>query len=268
MPRLKTVAELEMEALLLRAGVVPPDAQGGDDDGIAVIGARGKRITPGSGSRPEPPPTFATPARGAARGGTTPARVRIAPGSTPRTGGSSARKKRRHDPRPTPPSIPRPTQRPATSAPASPGDDVRAYVESLRSKPQVKHVEWIAPAEERCDGPSGFKLDEATRLVLQEVGVTKLYSHQKEAIHAATRGKRSVVIATPTASGKSLAYAVPLLQRLGEKRSSRAIVLFPLKALANDQLAKFRKFPEAAERLAESGAYEGSTLKKLRGWRP
>ena len=106
MPRLKTVAELEMEALLLRAGVVPPDAQGGDaatqtapdgqdtdsDDGIAVIGARGKRITPGSGSRPEPPPTFATPARGAARGGTTPARVRIAPGSTPRTGGSSARK--------------------------------------------------------------------------------------------------------------------------------------------------------------------------------
>ena len=279
MPRLKTVAELEMEALLLRAGVVPPDAQGGDaatqtapdgqdtdsDDGIAVIGARGKRITPGSGSRPEPPPTFATPARGAARGGTTPARVRIAPGSTPRTGGSSARKKRRHDPRPTPPSIPRPTQRPATSAPASPGDDVRAYVESLRSKPQVKHVEWIAPAEERCDGPSGFKLDEATRLVLQEVGVTKLYSHQKEAIHAATKGGRSVVIATPTASGKSLAYAVPLLQRLGEKRSSRAIVLFPLKALANDQLAKFRKFPEAAERLAESGAYEGSTLKKLRG---
>ena len=129
----------------------------------------------------------------------------------------------------------------------------------------MKHVEWIAPAEERCDGPSGFKLDEATALVLQEVGVTKLYSHQKEAIHAATRGKRSVVIATPTASGKSLAYAVPLLQRLGEKRSSRAIVLFPLKALANDQLAKFRKFPEAAERLAESGAYEGSTLKKLRG---
>lgn len=209
-PRLKTVAELEMEALLLRAG------------------------------------------------------VRIAPGSTPRTGGSSARKKRRHDPRPTPPSMPRPTKPPATR-PASPGDDVRAYVESLRSKPQVKHVEWIAPAEERCDGPPGFKLDEATRLVLQEVGVTKLYSHQKEAIHAATRGKRSVVIATPTASGKSLAYAVPLLQRLGEKRSSRAIVLFPLKALANDQLAKFRKFPEAAERLAESGAYEGSTLKKLRG---
>ena len=277
-PRLKTVAELEMEALRAGAGVVPPDARGGDaatqtapvaqdtdgDDGIAVIGRRGKRITPGVGSKPEPPPTFATPARGAARGGTTPARVRIAPGSTPRTGGSSARKKRRHDPRPTPPSIPRPTKPPATR-PASPGDDVRAYVESLRSKPQVKHVEWIAPAEERCDGPPGFKLDEATRLVLQEVGITKLYSHQKEAIHAATRGKRSVVIATPTASGKSLAYAVPLLQRLGEKRSSRAIVLFPLKALANDQLAKFRKFPEAAERLAESGAYEGSTLKKLRG---
>ena len=57
-----------------------------------------------------------------------------------------------------------------------------------------------------------------------------------------------------------------MLQRLGEKRSSRAIVLFPLKALANDQLAKFRKFPEAAERLAESGAKRtGSTLKKASG---
>ena len=99
---------------------------------------------------------------------------------------------------------------------------------------------------------------------VEAVGVTKLYSHQKEAIHASCVHKRSVVVATPTASGNSLAYTVPLLRRLGEKRSARALVLFPLKALANDQLAKLRKFPEAAERLADSGKYSGTTLKKLR----
>ena len=297
-PRYKTVAELEME-LLLGTGDAkgkgetrarePAPISDSDSDEIAVIGKRGKRITPGSKSKPRPPPppssdakrpklgrdddaderhpgakmTPATLSESPAAAVAARARIGVAPGSTPRTGGSSsARKKRQHNPRPTPPSMPRPTQR---QTQPGVGDEVRAYVDSLRSKPQVKHVEWIAATEERCDDPPGFKLDEATRLILEAVGVTKLYSHQKEAIHASCVHKRSVVVATPTASGKSLAYTVPLLQRLGEKRSARALVLFPLKALANDQLAKLRKFPEAAERLADSGKYSGTTLKKLRG---
>ena len=297
-PRYKTVAELEMELLLGtgdakgkgdRRAREPAPVSDSDSDEIAVIGKRGKRITPGSKSKPRPPPppssdakrpklgrdddaderhpgakmTPATLSESPAAAVAARARIGVAPGSTPRTGGSSsARKKRQHNPRPTPPSMPRPTQRPTQPGV---GDEVRAYVDSLRSKPQVKHVEWIAATEERCDDPPGFKLDEATRLILEAVGVTKLYSHQKEAIHASCVHKRSVVVATPTASGKSLAYTVPLLQRLGEKRSARALVLFPLKALANDQLAKLRKFPEAAERLADSGKYSGTTLKKLRG---
>jgi DEAD/DEAH box helicase domain-containing protein len=55
-------------------------------------------------------------------------------------------------------------------------------------------------------------------------------------MQAALNGS-SVVVATPTASGKSLAYTVPILDRLSTTRAARAILLFPLKALANDQLA-------------------------------
>ena len=62
-----------------------------------------------------------------------------------------------------------------------------------------------------------------------------------------------------------MTYAIPLMSRLGERRSSRTMILFPLKALANDQLAKLRRFVDAAERLAESGRFAGATLKRLRG---
>jgi DEAD/DEAH box helicase domain-containing protein len=53
--------------------------------------------------------------------------------------------------------------------------------------------------------------------VLKAVGIHELFRHQQEAVHAAIHDKRSVVVATPTASGKSLAYTIPLLHKLGEK---------------------------------------------------
>ena len=149
---------------------------------------------------------------------------------------------------------------------ASPQDDrVRAYVRELARKSQAVNVTWMPGAEADTTSSCGFKLGAATTAVLEEVGVRDLYRHQKEAVHAALHDRRSVVVATPTASGKSLTYAIPLMSRLGERRSSRAMILFPLKALANDQLAKLRRFVDAAERLAESGRFAGATLKRLRG---
>lgn len=149
---------------------------------------------------------------------------------------------------------------------SSPQDDrVRAYVRELARKPQAVNVTWMPGAVADTTSPSGFKLDPAMTAVLEEMGVRDLYRHQKEAVHAALHDRRSVVVATPTASGKSLTYAIPLMSRLGERRSSRAMILFPLKALANDQLAKLRRFVDVAERLAESGRFAGATLKRLRG---
>ena len=68
-------------------------------------------------------------------------------------------------------------------------------------------------------------------------GIRQLYSHQAEAFeHAA--GGRNVVVVTPTASGKTLCYNLPVLQRLIADPGARAMYLFPTKALAEDQLAR------------------------------
>jgi len=72
------------------------------------------------------------------------------------------------------------------------------------------------------------------QVALQSRGITELYSHQVEAFYAATAGK-DVVIATPTASGKSLCYNIPILNHLSQDPSARALYLFPTKALARDQ---------------------------------
>src|SRR6266702_2938357 len=74
---------------------------------------------------------------------------------------------------------------------------------------------------------------------LGERGIRHLYSHQAEA-YAHVRAGRHLVVVTPTASGKTLCYNLPILQRLVESPGSRALYLFPTKALAQDQLAELR----------------------------
>ncbi len=71
--------------------------------------------------------------------------------------------------------------------------------------------------------------------VLKQRGIEKLYSHQAEAIELVAAGK-SVVIPTPTASGKTLCYNVPVLGTILENPQARALYLFPTKALSQDQM--------------------------------
>ncbi|HUW94988.1 MAG TPA: DEAD/DEAH box helicase, partial [Anaerolineae bacterium] len=71
--------------------------------------------------------------------------------------------------------------------------------------------------------------------VLEERGIERLFTHQREAIEA-VHGGENVVVVTPTASGKTLCYNVPILNSLLENPESRAMYLFPTKALSQDQL--------------------------------
>lgn len=73
--------------------------------------------------------------------------------------------------------------------------------------------------------------------LLARRGITQLYSHQAQALQAVHRGQ-DIVVVTPTASGKTLCYNLPVIQALLENEETRALYLFPTKALAQDQVAE------------------------------
>ena len=102
---------------------------------------------------------------------------------------------------------------------------------------------------------------------LQSRGIEQLYTHQADAIEHALAG-RHVVVITPTASGKTLCYNAPVLSAILQDSSSRALYLFPTKALAQDQLAELHLM---AETLASTSGeqvgvftYDGDTPQDAR----
>lgn len=101
---------------------------------------------------------------------------------------------------------------------------------------RIVHIERI---KERKGKYAGFPswLGEEIIGKLERWGIKRLFSHQKEAIEAIRRGE-NVVIATGTASGKSLCYLIPTLFHLSQDKENTFLYLFPTKALAQDQLKK------------------------------
>lgn len=93
-------------------------------------------------------------------------------------------------------------------------------------------------------------------------GIGQLYSHQAEAWEAARRGE-NFVIATGTASGKTLSYNLPVAAALTESPSARALYLFPTKALTQDQLAGLKNLLPADSSLA-AAIYDGDTPQSQR----
>ena len=83
------------------------------------------------------------------------------------------------------------------------------------------------------------------RAALVAAGAERLYTHQAEAINAALAGQ-NVVVATSTASGKTLCFNVPVLEALARDPLARALYLYPTKALAQDQLGKWQALVKGA----------------------
>ena len=99
------------------------------------------------------------------------------------------------------------------------------------------------PACEASYAPLPDQLDVRLRKVMADRGVDQLYSHQAEAVDHVSAG-RNVVVVTPTASGKTLCYNLPVLDRILAEPTTRALYLFPTKALAQDQLAELHGLVE------------------------
>jgi DEAD/DEAH box helicase domain-containing protein len=89
-------------------------------------------------------------------------------------------------------------------------------------------------------------------------GVRRPYTHQTEAAEAVHAGK-NVVIVTPTASGKTLCYNLPILNAILENTDTRALYLFPTKALAQDQLAELHDVNQRLDNRFGVFTYDGDT---------
>ena len=130
-------------------------------------------------------------------------------------------------------------------------------------------VAWrTTPARAAVTHPFPDGLPAPLRDALTAMGISSLYSHQSQAWTHACNGK-NVVLATSTASGKTLAYNLPVLASLLEDENARALYLFPTKALTQDQLSNLlslqSKIPFGHDVLnLKSSIYDGDTPKRDR----
>src|SRR5437773_4208940 len=119
-------------------------------------------------------------------------------------------------------------------------------------------LDHVVPASEATFAPLPSDLNPGLVAALARRGVERLYSHQAEAYEAVRRG-RNLVVVTPTASGKTLCYNLPVLQRLLENAQRRALYVFPTKALAQDQLAELGALKSGLPIEVRVDTYDGDT---------
>jgi DEAD/DEAH box helicase domain-containing protein len=141
-----------------------------------------------------------------------------------------------------------------------------AVLDDLLAEPSmargVVHHEVI-PARPAQFGPMPAWLDPRIRDGLASRGIDQLYIHQAEAVEQVRLG-RDVVVVTPTASGKTLCYALPVLQAIAEDPAARALFLFPTKALSQDQVAEFGEMSRASGLTVNASTYDGDTPAPIR----
>ena len=139
----------------------------------------------------------------------------------------------------------------------APADDPDGWVTTVRTLPAVeaRHAPWPG------------LLDSRLRAALEARGIAELYTHQAAAAGHVLAG-RHVVVTTPTASGKTLCYNAPVLSTAIADPATRALYLFPTKALAQDQLAELHQLTTQINQAAGTDlgvfTYDGDTPQDAR----
>ena len=144
------------------------------------------------------------------------------------------------------------------------GEGVASWIAALAKRPEnrgaVAHWETL-PARPARHGELSIPLPAPLAESLAAQGIERLYTHQVQAIEA-LRGGLDVVVVTGTASGKSLCYHLPVLERQLVEPEATALYLYPTKALAQDQLKGLMRLaaghPDILKRL-RAGVYDGDT---------
>ncbi|MBN1907946.1 MAG: DEAD/DEAH box helicase, partial [Deltaproteobacteria bacterium] len=136
---------------------------------------------------------------------------------------------------------------------------IRKHPDFGRAFVHLKHI-----PEVKASYGDGLELTDELAAILNRNGIEKLYSHQVEAIKR-IRNRENIIISTPTASGKSLIYNLAILENILSGKNSKALYIFPLKALEQDQyktLAGYLK--NIKSRKITADIYDGDTTQYRR----
>lgn len=145
--------------------------------------------------------------------------------------------------------------------------NITSFVNHLKNsvdfKDQIVH-HHIIPSRKAVNSADESFLNKEIAAALKEIGVNKLYSHQFESIKAVRNGK-NVILSTPTSSGKTLAYNIPVFESVLIDPKTRAFYIFPLKALGQDQLKTIKEFSsKLSDKNIRAEIYDGDTSSQNR----
>jgi DEAD/DEAH box helicase domain-containing protein len=140
---------------------------------------------------------------------------------------------------------------------------VARFEEAMQQRDSAVRAVRHQPAKAAQFAPNPEGLHPALRSALAARGIENLYSHQAAAVEFALAGKNTVVV-TPTASGKTLCYNLPVLDAILADPTARAIFLFPTKALAEDQRLELQRLMDAVGGSLACHTYDGDTPQDAR----
>ncbi|MCL1631746.1 DEAD/DEAH box helicase [Sporolactobacillus sp. CPB3-1] len=135
-------------------------------------------------------------------------------------------------------------------------------LKELKTDPNIVHWRTI-PEKAAHDVPFPHAIDDRLKKALMRRGISSLYTHQADAFQAVMAGN-DVVLVTPTASGKTLCYNLPVLETLIEQPEKRALYFFPTKALAQDQKNEMVELIDEIGLPIKSHTYDGDTAGSVR----
>ena len=151
-------------------------------------------------------------------------------------------------------------------APADRGSALQKVIDELKGDgsrlPSVTALRHFPPQPAHfSEFPEGLRPELVD--ALRRRGIERLYSHQAEAFERVSEGE-NIVVVTPTASGKTLCYNLPVLNRVLEEPETRALYLFPTKALSQDQLAEVHGLIQDIGADIRTFTYDGDTPQDAR----
>ncbi|WP_026581110.1 DEAD/DEAH box helicase [Bacillus sp. J33] len=139
-------------------------------------------------------------------------------------------------------------------------------MKELISEPQYKDniIHWHTIEEKEAKTSElPDDIHPSLKRALLKRGITRLYTHQKSSYKTAMKGQ-SLVAVTPTASGKTLCYNLPVLQTIVNDPNARALYMFPTKALAQDQKSEINEMIQESGLSINSYTYDGDTPASIR----